>query len=52
MQVKAVHALLGRTVRSLLRKPLEDKEDMSNEEGCALIQGLDCLARLFQAATK
>lgn len=47
-QVRGVYALLGRTIRSLLRKLLEDTKEMSDEQGCALIQGLDCLARLVK----
>lgn len=48
MQLKEVHVLLWGTIRSLLRKLLEDTEEMSDEQGCALIQGLDCLARLVK----
>ena len=48
MQVRGVHGLVGGTIRGLMHTLLDKKEDMTNEQGCALIQGMDCLARLVQ----
>lgn len=48
MQVRRVHGLLGGTIRSLMHTLLEEKEDMTDEQGCAFIQGMDCLASLVK----
>ena len=47
MQVSAVLGLLGGAIRGLLHTLLEEG-DISNEQGCALIQGMVCLAKMVK----
>lgn len=47
MQVSAVLGLLGGAIRGLLHTLLEEG-DISNEQGCALIQGMVCLANIVK----
>ena len=44
--MKEVHGLLGAVIRGLIPPLLA--MDISKEEGCALIQALDCLAHLVK----
>ena len=45
-QVRGVHRLLGDVITGLMHTLVAG--EISNEQGCALVQGLDCWARLVQ----
>lgn len=46
LQVKAVQETLGRAVKDSLLAVI--MRDLTEEEGCTLIQGMDCLVRLIK----
>ena len=46
LQVNAVQKSLGRVVKDSLRAAIN--RDLTEEEGCTLIQAMDCLVRLIR----